>query len=212
MLSRRYVFVHCICPRCFRVDLFLLQLSRINLSLVLFHTLLKQCLGSWYSEIFPHAISLIQIALCFGLAAASTMDDLWNGKAHFEFVSKAQFPTVPGGEYGMNVGFQFVTRLVNNVETWFLFHREYAFATPPSYCQYDYARIVVRNSTDQGRTWSNKVSSSSSSSTSTSISTTTSFSSSSYFSFIEHLIPDCHCRPHSEHGPGVRHCRRRRLL
>lgn len=90
-------------------------------------------------------------------ASGLTLDDLWNNNAHFEFVSKAQFPTTPGGEYGMNVGFQFVTREVNNISTWFLFHREYAFTTQPSYCQYDFARIVVQNSTDQGVTWSDKV-------------------------------------------------------
>lgn len=94
---------------------------------------------------------------CLVLSASLTLDDLWNNRAHFEFVSKARFPTTPGGEYGMNVGFQFVPRVVQGVDTWFLFHREYAFAAPPSYCQYDFARIVVRNSTDQGRTWSDEV-------------------------------------------------------
>eukprot|EP00048_Salpingoeca_helianthica_P015796 m.228656 g.228656 ORF g.228656 m.228656 type:complete len:388 (-) comp17552_c0_seq1:53-1216(-) len=85
------------------------------------------------------------------------IEDFWNGNAHFEFVSKARFPTTPGGSYGANVGFQFVPRIVNGVDTWFLFHREYFFAPQPSYCQYDFARIVVRNSTDQGRTWSDKI-------------------------------------------------------
>ena len=57
----------------------------------------------------------------------------------------------------MNVGFQLVTRVINGVDTWFLFHREYAFSPAPAYCQYDFARIVVRNSTDRGLTWSDKV-------------------------------------------------------
>lgn len=52
----------------------------------------------------------------------------------------------------MNVGFHFVTR----PGIWYLFHREYAFTTQPSYCKADYARIVVRNSTDSGLTWSDK--------------------------------------------------------
>lgn len=96
--------------------------------------------------------------LLVSLTTALSLDDVWDGSAHFAFVSKARFPTTPGGqEYGMNVGFHFVPRVVDGVDTWFLFHREYAFASAPSYCQYDYARIVVRNSTDQGRTWSDKI-------------------------------------------------------
>ena len=51
----------------------------------------------------------------------------------------------------MNVGFHFVPR----PGIWYLFHREYTFGPQPSYCKADYARILVRNSTDQGRTWSN---------------------------------------------------------
>lgn len=51
----------------------------------------------------------------------------------------------------MNVGFDFIPR----PEAWYLFHREYGFEPKPSYCKHDYARIVVRTSTDQGRTWSN---------------------------------------------------------
>jgi hypothetical protein len=86
------------------------------------------------------------------------LEDFWNKEAHFEFISKARFPTSPGGEFAANVGFHFVPRIVNGVDTWFLFHREYFFSPQPSYCQYDFARIVVRNSTDQGRTWSDKVS------------------------------------------------------
>ena len=53
----------------------------------------------------------------------------------------------------MNVGFHFVPR---NGEL-FLFHREYGFATPPDYCQSDYARIVVRKSTNRGETWSDPI-------------------------------------------------------
>ena len=37
---------------------------------------------------------------------------------------------------------------------WYLFHREYGFAPRPAYCVADYARVVVRKSTDKGVTWS----------------------------------------------------------
>ena len=83
-------------------------------------------------------------------AAPLTITDFWEGRAHFELISKSAFP-----EYGMrsmNVGFQFVTRPGG---VWYLFHREYNFAPRPHYCIADWARIVVRKSTTQGRNWSN---------------------------------------------------------
>ena len=82
-------------------------------------------------------------------AAPLTITDFWEGRAHFELISKSAFP-----EYGMrsmNVGFQFVTRPGG---VWYLFHREYGFAPRPAYCVADYARVVVRKSTDKGVTWS----------------------------------------------------------
>jgi hypothetical protein len=76
----------------------------------------------------------------------------WNDTAHWQFVAQHVFPS-PGGSYGANVGFHFVTQ----PSRWVLFHREYFFspAPPPSYCKHDYARIVVRTSTDRGLTFSN---------------------------------------------------------
>ena len=77
-----------------------------------------------------------------------TINDFWHGRAHFELISKSAFP-----EYGMramNVGFHFVTRPGG---VWYLFHREYNFAPRPEYCVADWARIVVRKSTNQGRNW-----------------------------------------------------------
>ena len=52
---------------------------------------------------------------------------------------------------GMNVGFYFVT-LANGL--WYLFNREYFFAPQPSYCLADFAQLLVRQSSDQGATWS----------------------------------------------------------
>ena len=77
----------------------------------------------------------------------------WNtGEAHFEYSSKHRFPSA-SGEYAMNVGFFFVADA--SPDAWYLFHRQYDFEPAPTYCKADYARIVVRNSTDGGLTWSN---------------------------------------------------------
>eukprot|EP00051_Salpingoeca_urceolata_P009380 m.114110 g.114110 ORF g.114110 m.114110 type:complete len:569 (-) comp16278_c0_seq2:25-1731(-) len=81
-----------------------------------------------------------------------TMPSFWNNQSHFAFVSQQRFPTAPGQEFGANVGFHFVTR----PEAWYLFHREYAFSPQPSYCKFDYARLVVLTSTNRGLSWSNK--------------------------------------------------------
>lgn len=77
----------------------------------------------------------------------------WNRSAHWQPSAAAVFPS-PGGSYGANVGFHFVTRPNG---TWVLFHREYFFSPQPqpAYCKQDYARIVVRTSNDRGHTWSN---------------------------------------------------------
>jgi hypothetical protein len=77
-----------------------------------------------------------------------TIVDFWNGNAHFQPLSHARFEEF--GMTAMNVGFHFVT----SGTTWYLFHREYNFAPKPAYCTVDWARIVVRSSTDQGQSWS----------------------------------------------------------
>jgi hypothetical protein len=75
----------------------------------------------------------------------------WSDGAHWNYTSKAQFSS-PYGSPGMNVGFMFVTQ----PGMWYCFHREYGFQpSQPSYCKADFARLVVRTSTDKGRTWSN---------------------------------------------------------
>ena len=90
--------------------------------------------------------------------AATSLDDagamgaFWRDEAHFMFSSKHVFPS-PDGESGANVGFHFVA---TNSTNWFLFHRQYDFGPPqPAYCKADFARSVVRHSTDGGITWSN---------------------------------------------------------
>ena len=108
----------------------------------------------------------------FGLSSSTNNDyvgqqserldisDFWNNRAHWELVSKSRFD-----EYDMtmmNVGFSFVTQPSSKEgsNVWYLFHREYNFQQPkpqPSYCKYDYARIVVRKSLDKGLSWSDPV-------------------------------------------------------
>ena len=87
---------------------------------------------------------------------ALTITDFWNGDAHWELISKARFSEF--GATAMNVGFDFVTRpnpaAAGGPPVWYLFHREYGFAPRPAYCVADYARVVVRKSTDKGVTWS----------------------------------------------------------
>ena len=81
------------------------------------------------------------------------MTDFWYHPDQFHFapLSRAKFP-----EYGMaamNVGFHFVTR----PGVWYLFHREYNFAPPPKACKEPVdglSRIVIRNSTNRGQSWS----------------------------------------------------------
>jgi len=79
---------------------------------------------------------------------------LWNNTAHLNFVSKHQFPTTNSSPStaGANVGFFFVPSPDGKIL--YLFHREYFFEPRPTYCKADYARILVRSSTDGGRTFS----------------------------------------------------------
>lgn len=87
------------------------------------------------------------------LNATGPITAFWDGTAHWNFTAAHVFPS-PGGSYGANVGFHFVTRPGG---LWVLFHREYYFSPQPqpAYCKADYARIVVRTSRDRGATWSN---------------------------------------------------------
>ena len=81
----------------------------------------------------------------------ASMTAFWAGNAHFEYVAKGRFYG-PDGSFGANVGFHIVP---SPSGVWYLFHREYNFGVRPAYCTGpDYARIVLRNSSDEGRTWS----------------------------------------------------------
>ena len=119
-------------------------------------------LSSCHAAVGPGALNPASDGLqapASGAAAAAavraepSMATFWAGDAHFEFVSKARF-VGPDGQFGMNVGFDFVVAADG---TWHVFHREYGYdsqGTRPPACKRDRARIVVRNSSDEGRTWS----------------------------------------------------------
>ncbi|HHH14147.1 MAG TPA: exo-alpha-sialidase, partial [candidate division WWE3 bacterium] len=86
-------------------------------------------------------------------AKGATLEDYWNGNANFKYINKFSFPT-SGGNAWKSLNFGMDIKVVGN--TWYLFTREYGFASKPSYCSRDFARLVVRTSTDRGRTWSKK--------------------------------------------------------
>jgi hypothetical protein len=85
------------------------------------------------------------------------MDQLWQGTARFQNIVNMQIQTVPdnGAPFvtGMNAGTQIVP--MNGV--WYLFNRESNYAPPSPLCPPGMARIVVRKSTDRGKTWSKEV-------------------------------------------------------
>lgn len=82
------------------------------------------------------------------------LGSVWNGTAGWNWISSAIFETSSSNPStgGSNEGSYFVTIGT----TWYLFYREYQYNTTPSYCEsvIDLFRIVVRQSEDQGRSWS----------------------------------------------------------
>ncbi|MBO9668561.1 MAG: hypothetical protein J7501_17315, partial [Bdellovibrio sp.] len=85
------------------------------------------------------------------------MQSLWDGTASFKQLVAMQISTTTksGSTFvnGMNQG----TQIVPMNGTWYLFNREYDFAAKPSQCAADFARIMVRTSSDSGKTWSKPV-------------------------------------------------------
>ena len=68
-----------------------------------------------------------------------------------------QIQTTPASGLPFVDGMDEGTRIVAQNGTWYLFSREYNYATNPSQCTYDFSRIVVRKSTDHGKSWSSEV-------------------------------------------------------
>ncbi len=85
------------------------------------------------------------------------MDQLWRGAARFSPFVNFQIQTVPDKGRPFPNGMDQGTQIVPLNGVWYLFNREFDFAPRPPQCQRVFSRIVVRKSTDHGRTWSNEV-------------------------------------------------------
>jgi hypothetical protein len=95
-------------------------------------------------------LSVICLDAPAGAASESDLlDELWRGKAHFVEVSNIRLDRAP--YFSPHELDAWVT-----VESgrWFLFSREPA-TSPAQGCKYDHTRVVVRESDDQSKTWSN---------------------------------------------------------
>lgn len=79
-----------------------------------------------------------------------TLDDLWDGNAHLEQVGNLDWRN-SGNHHSESAGW-FAVR--NGV--WYVFNRAY-LNRKVDYCPLDYAKIVVRKSVDQGKSWSGPV-------------------------------------------------------
>jgi len=78
------------------------------------------------------------------------LDDLWAGNAHFEQVGEMKWPNTPS-QHSESAGW-FAVR--NGI--WYVFNRAY-LNQKVDYCPLDYARIVVHESFDRGKSWSDPV-------------------------------------------------------
>jgi hypothetical protein len=83
------------------------------------------------------------------------MDDFWQGKAHFEEVGNLDWTKPPYNSPSEGWGW-FGNPMPFPGGTWYLFNRQWQTKEEkPAYCPKVGWRIVVRESTDQGRSWSN---------------------------------------------------------
>lgn len=81
-------------------------------------------------------------------ASAVTLDDLWLGTAHFEEVGEIDWVAAPHGSIGESSSW-FTLRS----GVWYAFNR-LAMPDPGGECPSTHMQIVVRESRDQGRSWS----------------------------------------------------------
>jgi hypothetical protein len=81
-------------------------------------------------------------------ASAVTLDDLWRGAAHFEQVGEIDWGAAPHGSIGESAS-SFAVR----AGVWYAFNRV-SMADPNGRCPSTHMQIVVRESRDQGRSWS----------------------------------------------------------
>jgi len=81
-------------------------------------------------------------------ASAVTLDDLWRGRAHFEQVGEIDWVSAPHGSIAESSSWFAV-----NSGIWYAFNRV-AMPDPGANCPSTHMQIVVRESRDQGRSWS----------------------------------------------------------
>jgi hypothetical protein len=81
-------------------------------------------------------------------ASAVTLDEFWRGTAHFEQVGEIDWVSAPHGSVGESSSWFTVRRGV-----WYAFNRV-VLADPQGRCPSTHMQIVVRESRDKGRTWS----------------------------------------------------------
>jgi hypothetical protein len=73
----------------------------------------------------------------------------WHGKAHFRQVRTIAWDAPPYDSPGESSGW-----VATHDGKWYIFNRQVIPSKPP-YCPNSHARVVVRESSDHGRTWSN---------------------------------------------------------
>lgn len=81
-------------------------------------------------------------------ASAVTLDDFWRGTAHFEQVGEIDWVSAPHGNVGESSSWFTVQSGI-----WYAFNRA-VIVDPSSECPSTHMQIVVRESRDQGRSWS----------------------------------------------------------
>lgn len=82
-----------------------------------------------------------------GTSREVTLDDLWQGRAHFKEVAKLDWQDSPGFRHEQAGSFTVRDGV------WYVFNRATLDGSAQD-CRQDHARMVARSSTDHGRTWS----------------------------------------------------------
>lgn len=95
------------------------------------------------------------VALCFGVTSAcgqATLNDLWEGRARFEQVGELKY----GAQWSNGVPKEIAGWYAVANGRWYAFSRSVITARP-AYCPHDSVEVLVSESRDKGRTWSNPV-------------------------------------------------------
>lgn len=93
--------------------------------------------GIWLSVM----IAIAAISVTF--SSAATLDDFWEGQAHFRQIANLEWSDFPG-QSDEQAGW-----FVVHEGSWYVFNRAY-LKNKPEQCPHDYTRIVARESRDKG--------------------------------------------------------------